>query len=129
MGEPLDVISVHEENDLLSAEVIRLREELEEDDRRGQAAQGGWLKRFFARLFGPKVYDGPHNCAHCRYWKYPRGGLQDYHWNGGVRVWYDKNGDCVLLFGQKNKTKNDDCNRFTPRRRYFRRVKTWTKNV
>jgi hypothetical protein len=119
------IAALEEENDLLASEVDRLST-VEPPPPEPQNL--GPIARVLERLLGPLVYDGPHDCGHCKYWKAPRR-LRDYRWQNGVQVWYDCKGDCKLLFGKKDTTKTGECHRFTPKRRYMRRVKVWRQEA
>lgn len=113
-----EVETLREEVDLLSSEVDRLT--------KGPERPNGvsWPVRTWRRLFGRLVYDGPVTCGHCKYWTAP---VREAHWERNSRtnkreVVYYK-GDCKLLFGRYDTIEKDECDRFTPRRCYRRRVR------
>lgn len=123
--ESTEIVPECEECDILGTEVERLTAELEkEPEEKKTNGRPRPIKAFFAWLLGPLVYDGPQDCGHCKFWKPPRK-LRDWYWENHKKIWYDCKGDCKLIFGKKDTTKTDDCHRFTPKRRYMRRVMPW----
>jgi hypothetical protein len=97
------------EVETLREEVDELHALVEEVSRVERIADGpSWPVRLWHRLFGRLIYDGPETCGHCRYW---------------TERTFHKQGDCKLLHGDYDTTKNESCHRFTPRRRYKRRVR------
>jgi hypothetical protein len=121
------IVAECEECDILGSEVERLTAELERVPEKPKSnGRPRPIKKLFEWFFGPLVYDGPRDCGHCKFWKPPRK-LRDWYWDNDnhKKVWYDCKGDCKLIFGEKDTTKSDDCHRFTPRRRYMRRIMPW----
>ena len=131
MTKEITNTSIEEENEILVAEFRRLVKEKEEEAKREE--EGGPIKKVFSKIFGPLIYDGPENCCHCKFWKpnyrlmLVRSELFGYY-NKKTSDLAEK-GDCKLLFDKENTKKDDTCHRFTPRWRYFRRVKTWRKQA
>lgn len=94
-----------------------------------------WGARLWNRLFGVLVYDGPETCGHCTYWKPPgydkirtrcdknyhgsRACYAQYHVEKVLRT----KGDCKLLFGKEDTTKDETCDRFTGARKFKRRIR------
>lgn len=119
-----------EDCSILMEEIDRLTSELEHrDEPKSNALEHvGLIKRFFTRFFGPLIYDGEKTCGHCKYWTDPRHprGLEWKDTKGRARYAL---GDCKLLVGPYDTTYKQSCHRFTPRRRYMRRVKTWLKKA
>lgn len=105
------VMNAEEESELLAIEL--------EQSRPGP----GPLTRLWRRVFGQLVYDGPETCGHCKFWKRP-----NPEFKKGKFIGYGKyeqipfRGDCKLLYGKED-TLSTDCDRFTPRRRYHRRLR------
>jgi hypothetical protein len=123
MSETTDIVPECDDCAILGDEIERLTAELEErEEPKNKALEhGGPIKRLFARLFGPLIYDGEETCGHCKYWKRP----ENLKTSGGSKYY----GDCKLLVGKRDTVYTDTCHRFTPRRRYMRRVKPWLKKA
>jgi hypothetical protein len=119
------------EEEILLSTIEDLQEELEEK-RRPSAWTRAW--RF---LFGRLVYGGPETCGHCKRWRRPKRRLtrvectKSYHdgrscpYSGHwVFTSHKVEGNCKLLFGSENTTKDETCDRFRARRRYKHRVRS-----
>lgn len=84
-------------------------------------------KRWWWKIFGRLIYEGPEVCGQCKYWKAPKK-LRDWEWQWDgdgqqKKIWYSVKGDCKLLFGKEDTTMHDNCKQFTAARKYKRRIK------
>ena len=111
-----EIVSECEDCGILASEIDRLRNEITEQEKIVSSTEGGPIKRLMARIFGPLIYDGLEICAYCRYWKAPM-------------FIFQYPGDCRFIIGTKNTHYDGKCHRFTPMRRYMRRVKHWRKKA
>jgi len=105
-------MSEQEEVEILSTELDRVRAELALQEEE----QPSVLTRIWRRVFGRKVYSGPETCGHCKYWKIRK--KYDNYWH---RWEFPSKGDCKLLYGKEDTTKDGTCHRFKARRRYKHR--------
>jgi hypothetical protein len=86
-----------------------------------------FLVRIWRSIFGVLVYTGKHTCGHCKYWRKPKG---EFDYLGDLHWYYeppraDWSGDCKLIYSHDGKetTKDDTCDRFSPRRKYMHRIR------
>jgi len=96
-----------------------------------------FLGRMWRKAFGHLIYGGEETCGHCVYWKPPRvrsgwvpctsetcTAIRGYRNCRAARhfvhIQGDK-GDCKLIFGKEDTSKDDTCKRFKAKRRYKHR--------